>query len=134
VLPLKDIVLTCHIKADRVLAGMIFSEERWCCMPISCRLRVVLAQLNVERAKMSQPALSLRRLALESGVSLSVLAALNTGKSQRIDYATIDRLLMYFNRFFPVRIDDLLRWEAVPGERAFPSAASGLQFVPSGQG
>lgn len=103
-------------------------------MPISCRLRVVLAQLNVERAKMSQPALSLRRLSLESGVSLSVLAALNTGKSQRVDYATIDRLLMYFNRFVPVSINDLFRWEAVQGERAFPSAPAGLQLMPSSQG
>ncbi|HEY1350392.1 MAG TPA: helix-turn-helix transcriptional regulator [Ktedonobacteraceae bacterium] len=103
-------------------------------MPISCRLRVVLAQLNVERAKMSQPLLSLRRLSQESGVSLSVLAALNTGKSQRIDYATIDRLLLYFNRFLPVSIDDLFRWEAMPGGQAFPPSPSGLQLVPSGQG
>lgn len=83
-------------------------------MPVSCRLRVVLAQLNVDRAKNGQPALSLRRLAQESGVSLSVLAALNTGKSQRIDYSTIDRLLTYFNRFLPIRMDDLFRWEAAP--------------------
>lgn len=103
-------------------------------MPISCRLRIVLAQLNVERAKVSQPALSLRRLSQESGVSLSVLAALNTGKSQRIDYATIDRLLLYFNRFLPVSIDDLFRWEAVPGERAFSPSTTDFRLVPSGQG
>ncbi|HVU67100.1 MAG TPA: helix-turn-helix transcriptional regulator [Ktedonobacteraceae bacterium] len=81
-------------------------------MSVSCRLRVVLAQLNVERLKSGQPALSLRRLSQESGVSLSVLAALHTGRSQRVDYATIDRLLTYFNRFLPVSIDDLFRWEA----------------------
>lgn len=103
-------------------------------MSISCRLRVVLAQLNVERAKMGQPALSLRRLSQESGVSLSVLAALNTGKSQRIDYATIDRLLLYFNHFLPVSIDDLFRWEAASGESTFPPAHAGLQFVQTGQG
>lgn len=135
VFPWTHIVLTCHIRAATVQTGMFFSEERWCCMPISCRLRVVLAQLNLERAKISQPALSLRRLALESGVSLSVLVALNTGKSQRIDYATIDRLLMYFNRFLPVSTDDLLRWEAVSGERGCsPTIVSGRQLVQSGQG
>jgi transcriptional regulator with XRE-family HTH domain len=61
-----------------------------------------------------QAALSLRRLAYESGVSLSVLAALHTGKSQRIDYATIDHLLTYFNRYFQVTTADLLDWESAP--------------------
>ena len=80
-------------------------------MTISCQLRLLLARANVERAKQRKPALSLRRLAEESGVSLSVLAALHTGKSQRIDYTTIDHLLTYFNRYFQVTTDDLLTWE-----------------------
>ena len=62
----------------------------------------------------SRPPLSLRRLAMESGVSLSVLAALNTGKSQRIDYMTIDHLLTYFNSYFYVTTSDLLAWEQEP--------------------
>ena len=80
-------------------------------MPVSCHLRTLLARLNLERAKQGQPAVSLRRLAQESGVSQSVLVALHTERNQRIDYATIDRLLCYFNRFLPVHIDDLLTWE-----------------------
>jgi hypothetical protein len=80
-------------------------------MTVSCQLRVLLAQVNVLRAKQRQPLLSLRRLAVESGVSLSVLAALHTGRSQRIDYTTVDRLLAYFNRYFPVSAADLLTWE-----------------------
>jgi transcriptional regulator with XRE-family HTH domain len=78
---------------------------------ISCQLRLLIARVNVERARQGQPPLSLRRLAEESGVSLSVLAALNTGRSQRIDYATIDQLLNYFNRYFTVTTSDLLVWE-----------------------
>jgi transcriptional regulator with XRE-family HTH domain len=78
---------------------------------ISCKLRLLLARANVERARQGQSALSLRRLADESGVSLSVLAALHTGKSQRIDYTTIDHLLTYFNHYFQVTTDDLLSWE-----------------------
>jgi DNA-binding Xre family transcriptional regulator len=81
-------------------------------MPVSCHLRILLAQLNLERAKNGESAISLRRLALESGVSQSVLVALHTGRSQRIDYATIDRLLNYFSHFLPVSIDDLLIWES----------------------
>ena len=80
-------------------------------MTISSRLRVLMAQTNLERARCGQPLLSLRQLATESGVSLSVLASLNTGRSQRIDYATIDRLLAYFSCYFPVTTADLLVWE-----------------------
>ncbi len=90
-------------------------------MPVSCHLRILLARLNVERAKQGQPAVSLRRLAQESGVSQSVLIALHTQRTQRIDYATIDRLLSYFSRFLPVRMDDLLTWEPAP-ERNVPAA------------
>jgi DNA-binding Xre family transcriptional regulator len=71
----------------------------------------LLAQVNVERARSGQAGVSLRQLATESGVSLSVLTALNTGRNQRIDYQTIDRLLGFFNRYFPVTAGDLLVWE-----------------------
>jgi DNA-binding Xre family transcriptional regulator len=81
-------------------------------MTISCQLRVLLAQANLQRAKSGQPLLSLRQLAGESKVSLSVLTALNTGRNQRIDYATLDRLLTYFSRYFPITTSDLLSWEA----------------------
>ena len=84
-------------------------------MPIACKLRVLHAKVNLKRAEQGQPALSLRRLADESGVSLSVVAALNTGHSQRIDYATIDRLLNYFSGYFRVTTSDLLSWEPVSG-------------------
>lgn len=81
-------------------------------MPVSCHLRILLARLNVDRARKGMPALSLRRLAYESGVSLSVLVSLHTGRSQRVDYATLDRLLVYFNHFLPVCMNDLLSWES----------------------
>lgn len=89
-------------------------------MTIYCKLRLLLARANVERVKEGKPALSLRRLAEESGVSLSVLAALHTGKSQRIDYTTIDHLLTYFNRYLKVTTTDLLTWEQ-PQEADIPA-------------
>lgn len=85
-----------------------------CAVTISCKLRLLVARVNLERAQLGQPPLSLRRLATESGVSLSVLAALNTGKSQRIDYTTIDHLLTYFSSYFDVSTSDLLVWEQPP--------------------
>lgn len=83
-------------------------------MTIYCRLRVLLARVNVARAERDLAPLSLRQLAAESGVSLSVLTALNTGRNQRIDYHTIDRLLVCFNRYFRVSTADLLAWEHDP--------------------
>jgi hypothetical protein len=92
-------------------------------MPVASHLRILLARLNVERAKQGLPAISLRRLADESGASLSVLVAHNTGQSRRIDYATVDRLLTYFSRTFPVSVNDLLVWE--PGaDHAAPVVAA----------
>ena len=82
-------------------------------MPVSCHLRILLARLNVERAKEGKPTISLRRLSEESGVSLSVLVALHTGRSQRVDYGTIDRLLNYFSHSLHVSMNDLLVWEPI---------------------
>ncbi len=79
-------------------------------MTIKCKLPLLIARANVERARRGHPPLSLRRLANESGVSLSVLASLNASRSQRIDYATIDQLLNYFSVYFPVTTSDLLQW------------------------
>lgn len=92
-------------------------------MPVSCQLRLLLTRLNVERAKQGQSAVSLRRLARESGVSLSVVVALHTGRSQRVDYATLDRLLAYFSRSLHVGMDDLLVWEPAPAGAA-PTAVA----------
>jgi DNA-binding Xre family transcriptional regulator len=80
-------------------------------MPVVCKLRVLLARLNLQQAERGEHPVSLRRLALESGVSLSVIVALHTGRSQRVDFATLDRLLVYFNGALDVGVDDLLTWE-----------------------
>src|SRR5258708_37050915 len=77
-------------------------------MTISCHLRILLARVNVERVKHGKRPLSLRGLAGESGVTLSGLGALNTGRSQSIDYTTADRLPGYFTRYFNVHMNDLL--------------------------
>ena len=80
-------------------------------MPVHSNLPLLLAQANVERVKRGESPLSLRRLAHETGVSLSVLTALNTDRNQRIDYSTIDKLLSYFNTYCEVTTADLLSWK-----------------------
>jgi transcriptional regulator with XRE-family HTH domain len=101
-------------------------------MTITCHLRVLLAKANVERAKQGKPTLSLRSLARESGVSLSVLASLHTGRSQRVDYTTIDRLLHYFSHYFNVSVDDLFVWEK-PDQEGVPDMMLPGQIVLEGE-
>ena len=96
-------------------------------MTITCNLRVMLAKANVERAKQGKPTLSLRSLARESGVSLSVLASLHTGRSQRVDYTTIDRLLNYFSYYFNVNVDDLFVWDKQGQDGALMEVKGGVQ-------
>ena len=97
-------------------------------MTLTCHLRVMLAKANVERAKQGKSTLSLRNLARESGVSLSVLASLHTGRSQRIDYTTIDRLLNYFSCYFSnISIDDLFVWEKQGQDTSLKEKSQSLQ-------
>ncbi len=90
-------------------------------MPVRPNLPVLLARTNLERAQRGEPALSLRQLALECDLAPSVLTTLASGKTQRVDFATIDKLLSYFNRYITVDTGDLLVWTndpAQPGENA----------------
>src|SRR5690242_1965978 len=102
-------------------------------MPVRSNLRLLLAQANVERARRGQPPLSLRQLALETGISASVIAALAADRSQRIDYGTIDRLLRYLNTFLAIGTGDLLVWEPeqgaheTDGPRGTPESSAGSQ-------
>lgn len=95
-------------------------------MPVTCHLRILLARLNVERIRQGQGTISLRQLAKESGVSLSVVVALHTGRSQRVDLTTLDRLLTYFSRALQVSVNDLLVWEPAPVVAREPDAPSAV--------
>lgn len=65
-------------------------------MPIKCNVRVLLAEHNVERAKQGQSLISIRELARETGITHSALVKLVNGKSTRIDFDTIDKLMAFF--------------------------------------
>ncbi len=79
-------------------------------MPVRPNLPVLLARINLERAQKGEAQLSLRQLALECDLAPSVLTTLASGKTQRIDYATINKLLSFFNRYIEVDTGDLLVW------------------------
>jgi DNA-binding Xre family transcriptional regulator len=80
-------------------------------MALRSNLPLLMVRATIERQKQQQPKLTLERMADESGVAVSVLASLNTNKQTRIAFQTIERLLEYFNRYFPTEIGDLLVWE-----------------------
>jgi DNA-binding Xre family transcriptional regulator len=73
-------------------------------MPVRCTLKVLMARENLTRAQRGEPHLTFRTLAAATNVPLSSLSLLATGKTQRIDFKTIDRLCGYFQ----VGVGDLL--------------------------
>ena len=79
-------------------------------MTLRVNIQLLLAQVNVERAKKGETPLTFRQLAIESGITPSVVSTLATGRTRRIDFDTIDRLLAYFNRYIDVNAGDLLVW------------------------
>lgn len=79
-------------------------------MPLHANVHLLLAQVNVERAKRHELPLSLRQLAFASNIPPSVVSTLAAGKTTRIDFDTIDKLLSYFNQYITVDAGDLLVW------------------------
>ncbi len=79
-------------------------------MPVRANLHILLAKVNLERAQRGEPQLSLRQLALESAVSPSVVTTLAAGRTGRIDFDTIDKLLTFINRYIPANTNDLITW------------------------
>jgi DNA-binding Xre family transcriptional regulator len=62
---------------------------------VKSRLRLVVAQKNVERVKAGLPELTQRKIAEESSVPLSVIYGLISGRASRVDFKTLDRLCSY---------------------------------------
>lgn len=87
-------------------------------MPIRANLQLLLAQANVERAKRGETTLSLRQLAKEANITPSVVSTLASGKTERIDFSTIDKLLNYFNQYLIIDAGDLLVWMPEENEDA----------------
>ncbi len=57
---------------------------------------MLIAQENVKRAEAGQEALTQQHIAHETGLPLSVVNGLVTGRNQRVDFKTLDRLCTFF--------------------------------------
>lgn len=66
-------------------------------MPVKSRVRVLLAERNLERAKQGLPAISVRQIARETGLTHSALVALVNNQSVMVAYDTLDRLMRFFD-------------------------------------
>lgn len=64
-------------------------------MTVRSRLKVIIAERNLERIKQHQPEITLRQIAAGSGVPPSVISGLTNGRAGRIDFKTIDKLCKY---------------------------------------
>ena len=74
---------------------------------IKSTLRIVVAHENARRAEHALPPLTQQALADATSISLSVINGLMTGRTQRLDFSTLDRLCT----FFRIQPGSLLRWE-----------------------
>ena len=79
-------------------------------MAVRSKLKLLIAERNVERMRSNQPTLTLRQLAQETGLALSTINWLTTPRANRIDFRTLNALCRYFD----VQPGDIL--EYIPDE------------------
>ena len=83
-------------------------------MTVRSRLKLLIAERNLDRIKQGLPEITQREIAAESHLPLSTVSGLTSGRAGRVDFRTIDKLCRYFN----VQPGELL--EYVPGPKPEP--------------
>jgi DNA-binding Xre family transcriptional regulator len=76
-------------------------------MAVRCTLRLLIARENLHRAEQGNPTLSPADVAAGAKLPPSVVNGLVTGRQQRVDFKTIDRLC----GFFKIQPGELFVWE-----------------------
>jgi len=66
-------------------------------MPIRCNLNVLLARENLKRAKVNEKPLTWFDVSKATKLTHSALLKLARGDSTRIDFDTIEKLMIYFD-------------------------------------
>ena len=64
---------------------------------VRSRLKVLIAERNLQLLREGKPVLTVRRIAEESGLPQSVVTGLTAGRAGRVDFKTLDKLCRYFN-------------------------------------
>jgi DNA-binding Xre family transcriptional regulator len=82
-------------------------------MPIRARIKVLLAEVNLERTRRGEKPISVRQLAEDTGITHSALVQLVNGKSKMVAFETLDKLM----QFFGVNSLDRLLEYVPPAER-----------------
>jgi putative transcriptional regulator len=82
-------------------------------MPVRSRVKVLLAEQNLQRARAGQNPISVRAVAEATGITHSALVKLVNNQSTRIDFETIDKLMQFFGTD---DINDILEY-VPPAER-----------------
>lgn len=65
-------------------------------MPVKSRIKVLLAERNLERARAGEKPISVRGVAEATGITHSALVKLVNGKSGMISFETLDKLMQFF--------------------------------------
>lgn len=66
-------------------------------MPVRSRLRILVAEKNLERVKAGEPALTVRMLAAQADLAPSTINALMTNRAQGVQFDTLEKLCKYFD-------------------------------------
>ena len=66
-------------------------------MAVRSRMKVLIAERNLERIKQGLPEITQRDIAAESQLPLSTVNGLITGRAGRVDFKTLNRLCRFFN-------------------------------------
>lgn len=75
-------------------------------MAVRSRLKVLIAERNLERIKQGEPELTIRQIAAGTGLPSSVVSGLTSGRAVRVDFKTLNKLCVYFS----VQPGDLLEY------------------------
>ncbi len=65
-------------------------------MPLKSRVKILLAERNLELTKQGEDPISVRRIARETGITHSALVQFVNNQSKRVDFETIEKLMRFF--------------------------------------
>lgn len=65
-------------------------------MPVRPRLKVLIAERNLERIRAGEDPITIRALSAATGLATSTIAALTSGRAKGVEFETLDKLCSFF--------------------------------------